>query len=95
VDELKIDKSFVTQLPDNRADAAIVSAAIDLAHNLGLEFVAEGVETRPALRWLRERGCERAQGFYISKPLPSDEFIEWVRNYAGGVTMRVPALQAG
>jgi EAL domain-containing protein (putative c-di-GMP-specific phosphodiesterase class I) len=95
VDELKIDKSFVTQLPDSRPDAAIVGAAIDLAHNLGLEFVAEGVETRPALRWLRERGCERAQGFYISKPLPSAEFVEWVRNYAGGVTQRVNTLQAG
>ena len=47
VDELKIDQSFVTRLPDDRADAAIVGAAIDLAHNLGLEFVAEGVETRP------------------------------------------------
>ncbi len=95
VDELKIDKSFVTQLPDNRADAAIVSAAIDLAHNLGLEVVAEGVETRPALRWLRERGCERAQGFYVSRPLPSAEFIDWMRSYAGGVTVRVPALQTG
>ena len=72
-----------------------MGAAIDLAHNLGLEFVAEGVETRPALRWLRERGCERAQGFYISKPLPSAEFVEWARNYEGGVTHEVKALQAG
>ena len=95
VDELKIDRSFVAHLPEDRADAAIVRAAIDLAHNLGLEVVAEGVETRPALRWLREQGCERAQGYYISQPLPQNEFIEWARSYAGGVTMRTPALQAG
>jgi predicted signal transduction protein with EAL and GGDEF domain len=95
VDELKIDKSFVTQLPENRADAAIVGAAIDLAHNLGLAFVAEGVETRSALRWLRERGAERAQGFYISKPLPAAEFLDWARSYSGGVTTRTTALRAG
>lgn len=95
VDELKIDKSFVRQLPENRADAAIVSAAIDLAHNLGLEFVAEGVETRPALRWLRERGCERIQGFYISQPLPPEEFVAWARRYAGDFTARIPTLRAG
>lgn len=94
VDELKIDRSFVKQLPENRADAAIVSATIDLAHNLGLEFVAEGVETKPALRWLRERGCERAQGFYISPPLPAEEFVVWVRAYSGGVTQRSPVLQS-
>jgi diguanylate cyclase (GGDEF)-like protein len=95
VDELKIDKSFVTELPESSPDAAIVGAAIDLAHNLGLEFVAEGVETRAALRWLRERGCERAQGFYISKPLPPDEFIAWVGTYEGGVTRQEKALQTG
>ncbi len=95
IDELKIDRTFVTQLPDNAADAAIVAAAIDLSHNLGLEFVAEGVETRPALRWLRERGCERAQGYLISPPLPADEFVEWVRGYAAGATTRTSALLAG
>lgn len=95
VDELKIDKSFVSRLPESRADAAIVSAAIDLAHDLGMEFVAEGVETRPALRWLREHGCERIQGFYISQPLPADAFINWVGSYAGACTVRTAALQAG
>jgi diguanylate cyclase (GGDEF)-like protein len=94
VDELKIDRSFVLQLPDNRADAAIVSATIDLAHNLGLEFVAEGVESGTAMRWLRERGCERAQGFFVSPPLPAEEFVAWLRRYSGGATQRGPALQS-
>ena len=58
VDELKIDRSFVMDLPGNDDDAAIVRASIDLAHNLGLEVLAEGVETQPALEWLQAQGCE-------------------------------------
>lgn len=81
VDELKIDKSFVIDLPGNGDDAAIVRASIDLAHNLGLEVLAEGVETRPALEWLRAQGCEQAQGFLISKPMPAEQFSDWVRRY--------------
>ena len=83
VDELKIDRSFVRNLPADRTDAAIVAAAIDLAHDLGMEFVAEGVEDSGALDWLREHGCERAQGFHISPPLPAAEFVAWVRHHSG------------
>jgi diguanylate cyclase (GGDEF)-like protein len=81
VDELKIDRTFVMDLPGNNADAAIVRTAIDLAHNLGLEVVAEGVETPQALQWLQAHGCERAQGYLIGKPMPADEFSAWVRSY--------------
>jgi diguanylate cyclase (GGDEF)-like protein len=81
VDELKIDRAFVTQLPDNPQNAAIVKSVIDLAHNLGLEVVAEGVETTAALRWLREQGCERAQGFYLSKPMAAELFVSWLRSW--------------
>ncbi|TDJ45844.1 MAG: GGDEF domain-containing protein, partial [Gammaproteobacteria bacterium] len=81
VDELKIDRTFVTQLPDNSQNAAIVKSVIELAHNLGLEVVAEGVETIAALRWLREQGCERAQGFYLSKPMPAELFVSWLRSW--------------
>jgi len=52
-----------------------------MAHNLGLEVVADGVETTAALRWLREENCERAQGYYLSKPMPADEFIPWIRSW--------------
>jgi len=81
VDELKIDSTFVTQLPDDPQNAAIVKSVIELAHNLGLEVVAEGVETTAALRWLREQGCERAQGFYLSKPMPAELFVNWLRSW--------------
>ena len=81
IDELKVDRAFVGNLPDHNENAAIVRAIIDMAHNLGLEVVAEGVETTAALRWLREEGCERAQGYYLSKPMPADEFIPWMRSW--------------
>ncbi len=81
VDEVKIDRSFVTDLPSSRADVAIVRAAIELAHSLGMEVLAEGVENASALRWLEAHGCERAQGFYISKPMPAEQFPAWVAEY--------------
>jgi len=81
VDELKIDRSFVTDLPGSRADIAIVRAAIELAHSLGMEVLAEGVENASALRWLEAHSCERAQGFFISKPMPAEQFTGWVANY--------------
>lgn len=81
VDELKIDRTFVMQLPDSRDDAAIVSAALDLAHKLGLEVVAEGVETAAALSWLTAHGCETVQGFLISRPMPAEALSDWVHRY--------------
>ncbi len=81
VDELKIDRAFVMQVPDNKQSCAIVRSVIELAHNLGLEVVAEGVETTAALRWLRETGCERAQGFYLSKPMAAEMFVGWLQNW--------------
>jgi diguanylate cyclase (GGDEF)-like protein len=81
VDEVKIDRSFVQDLPGNRADVAIVRAAIELAHSLGMEVLAEGVENASAMRWLEAHGCERAQGFHISKPMPAEQFTGWVAAY--------------
>ena len=81
VDELKVDRAFVLQLPDNAQSCAIVKSVIELSHNLGLEVVAEGVETTAALRWLREHGCERAQGFYLSKPMAAELFVSWLRSW--------------
>ncbi len=81
VDELKIDRSFIRELPDNLDDAAIVRTAIDLASHLDLTVLAEGVESASALVWLQAHGCQQAQGFMISKPMPASEFCAWVRNY--------------
>jgi diguanylate cyclase (GGDEF)-like protein len=89
VDELKIDRSFVTNLPGDTDDVAIVGAAINLAHNLGLQVTAEGVETQGGLEWLAENGCEQAQGFLISKPMPAEQFSAWVKSYVAGDSRRM------
>ncbi|MFW2405919.1 MAG: putative bifunctional diguanylate cyclase/phosphodiesterase [Gammaproteobacteria bacterium] len=94
VDELKIDRSFIKELPDNRKDVAIVCATIDLAHNLGLTVLAEGVETRPAMRWLASQGCEKAQGFFISRPMPAETFSQWVRHFSDDMTAYVSVIDA-
>ena len=89
IDELKIDRSFITNLPADRADVAIVSAAMNLAQNLGLQVIAEGVETQAALNWLAESGCEQAQGYLISKPMPAEQFSDWVKDYAADGVRRI------
>ena len=78
ISEIKIDKSFVMQIT-NEDDAIIVLSTIYLAHNLGLEVVAEGVETQAVLDALVRLNCNGAQGYHISRPLPADELVEFLR----------------
>ncbi len=80
VSELKIDQSFVKDMEQDRDDAIIVRSTIDLAHNLGLQVIAEGVTNESTLRLLTDMGCDMAQGFYISRPLPVDEFHFFIEN---------------
>jgi EAL domain-containing protein (putative c-di-GMP-specific phosphodiesterase class I) len=77
VDELKIDKSFVMSMERDADDAKIVRSTIDLAHNLGLTVVAEGVEDAKAWQMLRELECDEAQGFHMGRPMPATEFVSW------------------
>jgi EAL domain-containing protein (putative c-di-GMP-specific phosphodiesterase class I) len=79
VSQLKIDRSFVQQMDANDDDAAIVRAIITLGHDLGLEVVAEGVETEQACHRLAALGCDTVQGFWLSRPLPPAALQEWLR----------------
>jgi diguanylate cyclase (GGDEF)-like protein len=79
VDELKIDKSFVQGMEENENDAVIVRSTIDLGRNLGLRVVAEGVETAEAWSRLVALGCDVAQGYYLSRPVPAAELAAWLR----------------
>ncbi len=79
--ELKIDKSFVLELPTNHEDQKIVKSIAQLAHNLGLSVVAEGVEELDTLEILRNNGIEYAQGYYISKPMHHDEVLAFVKDF--------------
>lgn len=78
IDTLKIDKSFVGDIESDRDDEAITATVIKMAHSLGLDVVAEGVETPAQLAYLRERGCNEAQGFLISPPLEPDAALEFL-----------------
>ena len=77
VNNLKIDRSFVRGVIEEEDDAAIVKTIITLSRNLGLKVVAEGVETNAQLEFLRQQGCEEAQGYYFSRPVPADQLIAW------------------
>ncbi|HEY3722794.1 MAG TPA: bifunctional diguanylate cyclase/phosphodiesterase [Acidimicrobiia bacterium] len=81
VSEIKIDKSFVFGMVDDPADATIVRSAIELAHNLHLTAVAEGVETEIARDALAALGCDVAQGYFYALPMPAAELMEWVRRH--------------
>ena len=81
VNELKIDKSFVMAMEKDAGDAKIVRSTIDLAHNLGLTVVAEGVENEAVLTLLHELQCDEGQGYHMSKPLPVDAFCDWVARW--------------
>ncbi|HAF55144.1 MAG TPA: diguanylate cyclase, partial [Thauera sp.] len=76
---LKIDRSFVDDLPGNAEDAAVTAAALSLARDLDMQVVAEGVETTAQRQFLAERGCHAMQGYLFSRPLTVDAFTDWIR----------------
>ncbi len=81
VDELKIDRSFITNIMDSDMDLHIVNTIIEMASALDLNVVAEGVESKDVKQVLNKLGCHAIQGFYLSKPLPLQQFIEWTEAY--------------
>ncbi len=85
IDRLKIDQSFIRNALTNNDDAAIAKTIINLGHSLNLQVIAEGVETSDHERFLLAEGCDEVQGFRYSKPVPKDEFWEFVENYNGSL----------
>ncbi len=81
IDKLKIDRSFVEDVPDSEDDTAIVRAILALGHNLQFEVVAEGVETTGQRDFLLAEGCHRYQGYLYSRPLPPDQFWDWAKRH--------------
>ncbi len=86
VDIVKIDQSFVRELCEDSDDAAIVEAVVALAHSLRLKVVAEGVEQKVQLDFLRRRGCDEVQGYLLARPMPSEAFAEWLTEHLSGQT---------
>jgi diguanylate cyclase (GGDEF)-like protein/PAS domain S-box-containing protein len=84
IDALKIDQSFVSQISTDDDDTSIVTAVISMAQGLRLRVVAEGVETAEQLAFLQDHGCDEAQGYYFSRPVPAKQFAELLRT---GITM--------
>ena len=81
VNELKIDKSFGLSLSEDTNSAVIVRSTIDLAHKLGLDVVAEGVENQETLELLQKLGCDIVQGHYLGKPMPIQKLLQWVKEH--------------
>jgi EAL domain-containing protein (putative c-di-GMP-specific phosphodiesterase class I) len=86
LDEIKVDRSFVKNLATAPNDAVIARSTIDLAHNLDLTVVAEGVEDTATLQQLLEYGCDLAQGYLFSRPLPAGELTEWLHESPFGTS---------
>ncbi|MCX4029515.1 EAL domain-containing protein [Endozoicomonas sp. SM1973] len=87
---LKLDRSFLKKVPHDRKGAALSSAIIHLAHSLGFEVIAEGVETEAQYRFLEQEGCDIVQGFYIAKPMSVQDFERWMEQCCGSVDFDTP-----
>jgi len=89
--EIKADQSFVTTMCTVTDDAVIVRSIIDLAHNLGVKVVAEGVEDQATVDRLNQYGCDQAQGYFFSRPMPGDDLIPWLDSSSHGTPARLTA----
>ena len=82
VDKLKIDQSFIRNIAGDADNAAVVRAVISIGRSMQLKVIAEGVENVSQLAWLRAEGCEEAQGFYFSRPLPTKGMTSLLKQWA-------------
>lgn len=95
ISKLKIDQSFIRDLMADKDDAIIVNAVISLAHNLGFDVIAEGVEEIEQLEYLKEHNCDVIQGYYYSRPLPAEEFYQWAMEYESTLLINRPTAVVG
>ncbi len=94
IDELKIDRSFVIPMTQDARTAALVSSTITLAHSLGLSIVAEGVETEGTYAELTRMGCDHAQGYFMSRPIPASELTQWLLHWRSAGPSEPPVRPA-
>ncbi len=92
-DVLKIDRSFVTGLPDNADDVSLVKAILAMAKGLDLEVVAEGVENQQQLSFLTGQGCDLVQGYLLAKPMNEEAYLSFLKNAQAGEPLRLPATR--
>jgi EAL domain-containing protein (putative c-di-GMP-specific phosphodiesterase class I) len=90
IDELKLDQSFVIPMLDDERASALVASSIHLGHSMGLRIVAEGVETSDVLDQLARFGCDIAQGYFLSRPLPAAALETWLAGRAAGSRLPRP-----
>ena len=90
IDNVKIDRSFIMDIPDDEDDVAITQAVIAMAHSLRLKVIAEGVETEAHLAFLREHGCDEAQGYLFGAPMPAEDFVRLMLQRDDGSMYRAP-----
>jgi EAL domain-containing protein (putative c-di-GMP-specific phosphodiesterase class I) len=89
--ELKIDRSFIFDMHRDERDRVIVQKTIEMGHELGIHVIAEGVETKEQLDFLHLKGCDSAQGYFFSRPLPANEMVTWLHQYRSNLQLQ-PAL---
>lgn len=95
VDTLKIDRAFITDISSDNDDVAIVEAVLGLGKHFGMKVVAEGVEDEEQLQFLKSQGCDIAQGYFISKPMPLDEYQAWLQRWPYGIQKPTTAGATG
>jgi len=95
INSLKIDRSFINDVTTDTNDAAIARTIIALAHNLGLDVIAEGVETLEQMFFLSRQGCNEVQGYLVGEPMPPDRFATWLRDNPQVRVRRAPRDDAG
>jgi EAL domain-containing protein (putative c-di-GMP-specific phosphodiesterase class I) len=85
VDVLKIDRSFVSGVGSDLSATLVVHSVIELAHRMGMQAVAEGVETEEQFAYMKEKGCDAVQGYLLGRPMPAEDFAELLRKGTAGL----------